>query len=1503
MTVSSQVEDGIGRGAGPQVHFDFAPLPAILRRVARQSPQRVALVDGSISVTYDELLLRVDQLANHLVESGCQPGSRVAALIPRSLDAVVAQCAIMTAGAVYVPFDPTYPPALLAALFDGANIDHAVGTSAGLTGLQTVNGQPLTSTEIDDAKTAAAIARASNSPCAVDLAPSDGAYILHTSGTTGRPKGALVTHGAAVNAIKAWRYHYGQHPITGFLMVSPLTFDGAFGGIWWTFAETGTVVLAPTDVAELVTTVRQTVERSSHPVSHTFMTPTLYRQALQDIRSADTTLKQVIVGGEACPQTLVQTHYRLMPDVDLVNIYGPTETTIWCTTAVLRPEEPVVVGKPLVNVEILLLDPDSGQPALGNEVGEVCIAGAQVADGYVGDEALTTQKFVQHPYRPHTAMYRSGDLGQWCSDGSLDLVGRIDSQIQVRGQRVELAGIREQLGQCAGVADVVVAMHEKPGDRGQKSGGILTAYVVPELDKTSVDGALKSTWQQIYDDLAAKSDKDPTFDTTGWNSSYSGLALSDEDMVEWVDTTVALMRETNPSTVADLGCGTGMPLLRVAPHCRRYVGLDPSERTITNLGAAARRAGLRHVQLQVGVATDIDAFAGQGFDLVVCNSVTQYFPGVDYQARVLKGALDAVAEGGRVIIGDVRDLSLQTEFHSAVLAVQCSDQPLSDLSARVLRRIAEDREFVIDPRWFEQAVGDRADTVLEVRPRRGRRHNEMTAFRFDVVIHCGATAEPVEISRWYDWTSDGMDSVALQTILASRPDSVGVRAVPNARTQHAIAAAAEIFASQPEMYGFGQRIAADGPQVAVEPEDIYALANEAGYQCHLSRLAAHPGGALDVALLRSNDRTVGSARRIPLFGPIDPMPDGTPLATEPRRHQVLATARTAILPTLRRHAAEHLPAHERPDAYVVLSELPVTSNGKVDLAALPAPSISRPELANPYRPPVSATERTIARVWADVLGIEQIGTLDEFTELGGDSLQAARVAILLTRELGITVSAGTLMAAGTIRELVGVVVSQGHITPVQHGQITPAPAVEIAESQNSKRLPLTEVQNLFWLLEHFARPGASSDDGFVVPTHYEISGPLNVSALSAAVDQLVERHEALRVKLFLDAADGAQEVMEARPGWLHFHAAAEAGPGGLPAVNSATTSLDSRAGRVFAAQLYATSEHHHLLTVEVHHMVSDAWSIGIIEEELSELYDAAITGRSPRLDAAPSYSQAVSKNYRQFTLDMDWRNSPAFQRALDYWSPIVSGAVPFRLPGTRERNSAGLVGLCSAVLTADEHDAVTAVTRAHRGTIFTTVLGCLGYVLATDTGSGDARLLSINAARDSVGTEGLLGFVANPFLVRFQTTPGATFGSVLSSVATAARGALAHSDVPLVALCEEFPELIDVLVDSDLVIVESVNDAVGLTLTGCTTRRVDFLEERFTGLRPRLPSEIVLVIRQEGAQLRLAALYNTSALDEEYMHGLMERLRHVLVAGSADPEQLIGDLIRTAPMMGTTPSD
>ncbi|MFI9811920.1 non-ribosomal peptide synthetase [Saccharothrix variisporea] len=1403
---------------GPVVLFDFLPLPDLLRRAAARDADRVAVRDAERALSYRELVEAAHRVANHLLDLGCVKGDRVVSRLPRGVDAVVAQVAIMAAGCVYVPVDADYPPAVLDEMLARITPRHVID-------------------DLDDP----AIKACSTRPPEVRIDPADGAYVIHTSGSTGTPKAVLVSHGAITQSTLA-RWHRYPDLVDGFLMVSPMTFDSSMAGVWWTLTQGGTLVLAPPDPVALVAELRRVLSDPATGVSHTLLTPTLYRQVLDGLREPRTAVRHVVVAGEACPESLVRRHHEVLPDVELVNEYGPTEAAVWCTSGVLRPGEDVTIGTPIPNVALLVVGED-GEPVPAGEDGELCVTGDQLAAGYLGDPELTARRFVPLPGRPDRTMYRTGDRARVLPDGRFAVTGRLDDQVKVRGHRVDLAGVRARLAECRGVSDVALALKDRPSD-----GKVLTAYVVPVADLRAVEAEVRDTWAQVVDEVADTASAAGTdFDTSGWKSSYTGELLPDEDMVEWVEHTTAVLREGEPRSVLDLGCGTGLPLLRVAPHTDRYVGVDVSARTLDGLRRAVDAAGLSQVELRRGEASDVADFAGGGFDLVVSNSVSQYFPGADYLDRTVRGAVAATGTGGRVVLGDVRDLSLLWEFHTSIaLAKASEDTPADVIAARVARRVEDEAQLLVDPRWFATVPGVHA----EVRPRRGWRHNEMTAFRFDAVLHTQAQLLDVEWREWH-----GMRE--LQALLDRRPEVVGFRRVPNARTA-GLTAVAEALRTGFDGTVVDLRVLESARDLsAVIPEALFDLAQTHGYRCHLSRAAGWDGGAFDLALVR-RDFAPGALPRFPA-----PEVAG-PLTTDPLRKRAVGAVRGTLVTRLREHADAVLVPHERPGAYVVLAELPTTRHGKVDFAALPAPDLGRPELDTPFVAPRTAAETAVAEVWRAVLGLDRVGVDDDFVELGGDSLLAATCAVRLTEQLDVALPSGALFSAPTVRELALLV---ENATPR-----TPAPAVR----REGGSLPLTSAQTAFWFLDHYRRPGGSRHPDFALPVHYRISGPLDVDALRHAVDQLVARHEALRTKVLLEAYEGTQVVEAATTDVLAVTRVA-GDPDALlraAARDDATRVLDPATGQVFTAQLTSASDTEHLLVLRVHHMVADGWSIDVLERELEELYDAARSGRPHRLPDPPGYQDLVRGVDERFFVDLAWRDTEPYRSALTHWAQQTGGATPIRL--SDDEPDGRPTELCHVDL--DEAETAALLERARRAgaTVFSAVVAALARVRAEDSGDPDVRLLTLNAARDEPGLDRMIGLLLNPMLIRLDVPPDAGLADVLPRAATTVREALAHGQVPLLALCEEIPDLMTVMTESQFVAVESLPPVRGLRLADCEVRRTDPFDDDFLGRGFRLPVELLVVARRVGTGLRLTALHDPAVVDGTRARSLLERLHRLL---------------------------
>ncbi|TDB74888.1 hypothetical protein E1264_40550, partial [Actinomadura sp. KC216] len=609
---------------------------------------------------------------------------------------------------------------------------------------------------------------------------------------------------------------------------------------------------------------------------------------------------------------------------------------------------------------------------------------------------------------------------------------------------------------------------------------------------------------------------------------------------------------------------------------------------------------------------------------------------------------------------------------------------------------------------------------------------------------------------------------------------------------------------------------------------------------------------------------------------------------------------------------ERLSYFKVPDALYRVDEIPRSGLGKIERKALldsPAPLLAasngydgssgppsavragrarqpRPELSTPYVPPESATEASIAALWACLLGIDRVGVTDDFLELGGNSLLAARCTAKLAGMFGSAPPPGAMYAAPTVRKVAALI-------DAGRAPTGPAPARPRRRPPDRTRpLPLAPAQTVFWYLDHYRRPGGARHPDFALSLQYRITGRLDAAALATAVDRLVERHEALRTRVLLDASAGHQIVLDRGPDvFVHHPAPARFRP------------LDPESGRVLAVDLTSASPAEHLLVIRVHHLVADASSLTVIAGELAELYNAAVGGRPAALQAPSGYGDHVRHTDETFFADTGWRHAEPHLSALRYWARQAARASPIRLTGPHAAPAESRPTRSATVLLpAAETAALTDLARRNRASVFAVLLAALARLLALDTGDRDVRLLTLHAARETPETDRMVGLLLNPVLLRVDAPPGRTFTEAAGAAAGVVRDALTHGQVPLLALCEEIPDLMTLVVESQFVVFETLPAAPPLDLDGCTAHHLDPEHaqdaEHAEDVRQRFPVDLLLTARPEGdagETLRLAAKYDPAVFPQARIDRLLDRFRRLLAACCRDPESSMDRWMDEAP--------
>ncbi|HEV2855904.1 MAG TPA: amino acid adenylation domain-containing protein [Thermoanaerobaculia bacterium] len=448
-------------GAGPALGVFEATVP---ERVAKQEaldPDTEAVVSQDGNLTWRELVQRAGALAGRLRQMGVGPETVVGLCAERTPDTIAGLLGVIGAGAAYLPLDPSAPDARLRLLLEDSGAGPVLASRGEARRLADLGARMV------ELESVCAPGGPDEGLAASGL--SNLVYVLYTSGSTGAPKGVMVSQRNLLASTAARLAVYGAEG-QRFLLLSPVFFDSSVAGIFSVLCGGGTLCLPPEgsqrDPARLAGLIK------AWGITHLLCLPSLYRLILGHAGPGDLrSLKVVIVAGEPCPPALVARHAQEMPGVRLYNEYGPTEGTVWCTVAELRPGDPeaaVPIGRPIPNAWIGVLDA-SGHLAPPGVAGEIHIGGAGVTRGYLRRPGLTAKRFVPDPFggEPGARLYRTGDLGRWRPDGELEFLGRADEQVKLRGYRIEPGEIESALRGIDGVSEAAVVLR----------GGRLVAYV------------------------------------------------------------------------------------------------------------------------------------------------------------------------------------------------------------------------------------------------------------------------------------------------------------------------------------------------------------------------------------------------------------------------------------------------------------------------------------------------------------------------------------------------------------------------------------------------------------------------------------------------------------------------------------------------------------------------------------------------------------------------------------------------------------------------------------------------------------------------------------------------------------------------------------------------------------------------------------------------------------------------------------------------------------------
>ncbi|MFD7663922.1 amino acid adenylation domain-containing protein [Streptomyces sp. NPDC059788] len=493
-------------------------VPELVARQAARRPRAVAVSDGERSLTYGELDVRARRLAGYLTSLGVTRGCRVAVLMERSADLLVALLGVWKAGAAYVPVDVAYPAERVAVML--ADSAPTAVLCTGSTRAAVPRGAPGRLVVLDDPRVRAAVAAGPAQLPAVPVGPEDLAYVMYTSGSTGVPKGVSMPHVGVAGLVGQRGWAVGADDAV--LMHAPHAFDASLFEVWVPLVSGARVVVDGLGVVD-GPRIRAAVAAG---VTAVHLTAGAFRVVAEESPECFAGLREVLTGGDVVPPAAVARVREACPEVAVRHMYGPTEAALCATWHRLRPGDPVPsvlpVGRPLDNRQVYVLDAFL-QPVPPGVTGELCIAGTGLARGYLARPGLTAERFTASPFVPGERMYRTGDMVRWTDDGELVFVGRADAQVKVRGFRIEPGEIEAALAAHPAVGEaVVVAREDRPGERR------LVAYVVAQAPERSRDelppeGAAR--------DAQPARDEQPFRDEPGGERAAAGVSSAPEALL------------------------------------------------------------------------------------------------------------------------------------------------------------------------------------------------------------------------------------------------------------------------------------------------------------------------------------------------------------------------------------------------------------------------------------------------------------------------------------------------------------------------------------------------------------------------------------------------------------------------------------------------------------------------------------------------------------------------------------------------------------------------------------------------------------------------------------------------------------------------------------------------------------------------------------------------------------------------------------------------------------
>lgn len=998
-------------------------LHQLFERQVEKSPNAIALLYGGRELTYGELNEKVNKLARYLRKKKVKKNAVVGIYAERSLEMVIGLLGIMKSGGAYLPLDPSYPRERIASIIADADMDLILSQEHLLGDLDKFKDQEIINLDQDWNF----INEENGKNPEFRINNNDLAYVIYTSGSTGIPNGVMIQHHGITNRILWMQDQYRLTHSDSVLQKTPFSFDVSVWEFFWPLISGAKLVIAKPEGHKDPYYLTKVIIDQNITTLH--FVPSMLSAFLESEEvNKCISLKRVFCSGEALSHNLQQKFYKQLK-ANLFNLYGPTEASVDVTHWPCNAESKldlVPIGYPIANTRIYILDAKFNPVPVGVR-GMLYIGGVNLALGYLNRPKLTKQKFINHPVSKER-LYKTGDVARYLADGSIEFLGREDHQVKVRGFRIELGEIENALVKSGLVKDASVIVREDiAGDKR------LAAYLVPrngyqskeiESIKEKVSFEQIALWREVFENAYDESSAiDKTFNTAGYNSSYTGQPFENGEVKQHINFIVTEIKSAKHEKILDLGCGTGILMFPLLKTCKEYVGVDFSEKALMLVKeglATVNNDFSDKVRLYNSEATDFKPAKNKHFDVVLINSLLQYCTSENHLLKMLKFAFSAVSDNGRIVICNVRDLTLLRSFHTSVEFGKAPDAlSINDFISNVKSQIELEDEMFIHPEFFNKLpvmfpeIGN-----IKIQLKRGAIDNEFTKFCYDVILTKGQGPLIGRPENEIAWGTKLESLLSIEkTLKSKKPDYLYVSGIPNSRLF------AERFTNEVtgtvgvvKTVGEVRSLLEEQNDHGISPEAIWKTGDDQDYDTQIT-VSGDSKWTFD-AMFRKKDlkvssvkmKSVGNARKLSK----DDI-DWTEYINIPTRRRF----EQELILKCQEGIKQALPEYMAPSYYIVMESMPLTSSGKTDKKSLPEPIELTISSNVKYVAPRNETEERIASVWSGILAIpiSKIGIDDNFFDLGGNSLSIIRMRKALNQALSVNVSIPILFEYPNIRLL------------------------------------------------------------------------------------------------------------------------------------------------------------------------------------------------------------------------------------------------------------------------------------------------------------------------------------------------------------------------------------------------------------------------------------------------------------------------------------------------------